>query len=230
MGDSGPTITKDEQLLAFPYCYLGKQWEEIVWYTLGVFTHDAARVGACRIEIAKQSGVPVVSGFSLLLEIIALGFDVIGDTSFHGRLGASVGVGRADWAVFRNGYHVFEAGGVAVDGGRRGEDDFRDIVACHGGQKADGAVDIRAVVFKRDLARFTNSLRLVSEESKAANNSTFGALRPCMPYLESSEMDHAVNVWMCLEDSVEVLLFPDVGLKEMGSLSTDKLNSIEGLF
>lgn len=56
---------------------------------------------------------------------------------------------------------------------------------------------------------------------------------PCdrfMPYLESSEMNHAVNVWMCLKDFVEVLLFSDVGLKEIGSLSTDKLNSIEGLF
>lgn len=171
MRDSGPTITKDEQLLAFPYCYLGKQWEEIVRYTLGVFTHDAARVRACGIEIAKKSSVPVVSRFPLLLEIIALGFDVICDTSLHGGLGASVGVGRTDWAVFRNGYHVFEAGGVAVDGGRRGEDDFGDIVACHGRQKADGAVDIRAVVFKRNLARFTNSLRLVSGESKAASNS-----------------------------------------------------------
>ena len=69
----------------------------------------------------------------------------------------------------------------------------------------------------------------MSGEYKAANNSKFGALRTFMPYLESSEMDHAVNVWMCLKDSVEVLLFPDVGMKEMGSLSTDKLNSIEGL-
>lgn len=43
-------------------------------------------------------------------------------------------------------------------------------------------------------------------------------------------MDDAVNVWMSLEDSVEVLLFPDVGLKEFRSLSTDKLDSIEGLF
>ena len=49
-----------------------------------------------------------------------------------------------------------------------------------------------------------------------------------MPYLESSEMDHAVNVWMRLEDSVEVLLFPDVGLKEFRSLSTDELYSIDG--
>lgn len=43
-------------------------------------------------------------------------------------------------------------------------------------------------------------------------------------------MDHAVNVWMRLEDFVEVLLFPDVDLKEVGSLSTDELDTIDGFF
>ena len=43
-------------------------------------------------------------------------------------------------------------------------------------------------------------------------------------------MDHAVNVWMRLEDFVEVLLFPDVDLKELGSLSADELDTIDGFF
>ena len=43
-------------------------------------------------------------------------------------------------------------------------------------------------------------------------------------------MDDAVNVWMRLEDFVEVILFPDVGLIKVGSLSTDELNSIDGFF
>ena len=43
-------------------------------------------------------------------------------------------------------------------------------------------------------------------------------------------MDHAVNVWMRLEDFVEVLLLPDVDLKEVGSLSTDELDTIDGFF
>ena len=119
-------------------------------------------MGARGIEIAKQSGVPVVSGFSLLLEIIALGFNVICDTRFDGRLGATVGVRRTNWTVFGNRYHIFEAGSIAVDGSRRGEDNFGDIMTCHGGQEADGAVDISAVVLERDLAGFTNSLKLVS--------------------------------------------------------------------
>ena len=43
-------------------------------------------------------------------------------------------------------------------------------------------------------------------------------------------MDDTVNVWMRLEDFVEVVLFPYVDLKEVGSLSTDKLNAIDSFF
>ena len=57
---------------------------------------------------------------------------------------------------------------------------------------------------------------------------TFGTFRFFVAYLESSEMDHAVNVWMRLEYFVEIILFPDVDLKEFGSLPTDELDAIEG--
>ncbi len=43
-------------------------------------------------------------------------------------------------------------------------------------------------------------------------------------------MDHAVNVWMRLEDLVKVFLFPDVSLKEVGSLSANEFYAIEGFF
>ena len=43
-------------------------------------------------------------------------------------------------------------------------------------------------------------------------------------------MDHAVNVWMRLEDFVEVVFFSNVDLKEFGSLSADELDTIDGLF
>lgn len=133
MGDSGLTVTKDEQLFTFPYCNLGKQWEKVVWDTLGVFTHNTTGMRACRIEVAEECSVPVVAGFALLFEIVALSFDVVCDARFNGRLCAAVGIRRADWANFRNGYHIFKAGSITVDGGRRGEDDMRDIVTCHGG-------------------------------------------------------------------------------------------------
>ena len=167
MGDGAPTVAKDEQLLALPDRYLGKQWEEIVRYTLGIFAHDTAGMRAGRVEVAQESGVPVVAGLALFLEVVALGFDVVGDAGFDGRLGAAVRVRGANGADFGNGYHVLEAGGVAVDGGRRGEDDVGDIVTGHGGQEADGAVDIGAVVFQRDLARLAYSLPdMVTEKSQ----------------------------------------------------------------
>ena len=124
MADSAPTVAKDEQFLTLPYCYLGKQREEIVRYTLGVFTHDTAGMRACWVEVAEESSVPVVAGFSFLPEVIALGFDVICDANFDGSLCTAIGICRANWADFRNWYHVFEAGGVAVDGGRRREDNI----------------------------------------------------------------------------------------------------------
>ena len=77
-------------------------------------------------------------------------------------LGATIRVGGPDGAVFGDGNHVLEAGGVAVDGGRRREDDVGDIVTCHGAEKADGTVDVRAVVLQRDLARFAYRLPLVN--------------------------------------------------------------------
>ena len=43
-------------------------------------------------------------------------------------------------------------------------------------------------------------------------------------------MDHAINVWVRLKDFVKVLLFSDVDLKEVGALSADKLDTIDGFF
>lgn len=43
-------------------------------------------------------------------------------------------------------------------------------------------------------------------------------------------MDHAVNVWVCLEDCVEVVLFSDIDMEEFGSLSADELDTIDGFF
>ena len=43
-------------------------------------------------------------------------------------------------------------------------------------------------------------------------------------------MYNTVNVWMRLEDFVEVFLFSDVDVKEVGSLSTNEFDSIDGFF
>lgn len=43
-------------------------------------------------------------------------------------------------------------------------------------------------------------------------------------------MDHAVNVWVRLEDFVEILLFSDVDMEKFGSLSGDELYAIDSFF
>ena len=58
----------------------------------------------------------------------------------------SVDVGGADGAVLGDGDHVGDAGGVAVDGGGRGEDDVGDVVFDHGGEEGNGTADVDAVV------------------------------------------------------------------------------------
>ena len=87
---------------------------------------------------------------------------MIGDDSLVRGLRATIRVGGPNWAVFGDRNHVLETGSVTVDGSRRREDDVGDIVTCHGAEKADGAVDVRAVVLQRNLARFAYRLPLVN--------------------------------------------------------------------
>lgn len=55
--------------------------------------------------------------------------------------------------------HIFETGRVAINSSRRREDNVGDIVFLHGPKKRDGATDVHAVVFERNLGRFSNSLK-----------------------------------------------------------------------
>lgn len=43
-------------------------------------------------------------------------------------------------------------------------------------------------------------------------------------------MNDAVNVWMRLEDSVEVVLFFDIDIVEFRPLPADELDTIDGFF
>ena len=91
---------------------------------------------------------------------------MIGNDSLVRCFGATIRVGGPNRAVFGDGNHVFEAGGVAVDGSRGREDDVGDIVTCHRAEKADRTVNVRAVVLQRDLARFAYRLPLVNVHPK----------------------------------------------------------------
>lgn len=112
------------------------------------------------VEVTEQSTVPLL-GLGLVAGldgVVALSVDDIGDGSLDGELGVTVGVGGAQRALLGDGDHVGEASGITVDGGGGGEDDVGDIVADHGAQEADGAVDVDVVVVQRLLTGLTDGL------------------------------------------------------------------------
>lgn len=152
------TIAKDEELLALASRNLTKQRQQVVGNTLRVFTHDTTRMRAAGVEVSQKSAVPLLKWLALLLQPVALGVDVVGNDILNHRLGAAVGVCGANRAVLWDRNHVGESGGITVDGGGRGEDDTRDVVAGHGAHEANAAADVDAVVLERDLGRFANGL------------------------------------------------------------------------
>jgi len=154
------TVSEHEELLPLASRDLSQQRQQVVRDTLGVFAHDTAGVGARRVEVAQQSGVPLLSllGLASLFQVVALCVDEVRDGILNGVLGVSVRVGWAQGALLGDGDHVREAGRIAVDGGRAGEDDVGDIVALHGAQQADGAVDVDMVVVEGSLGRLADGL------------------------------------------------------------------------
>lgn len=72
----------------------------------------------------------------------------------------------------------------------------------HGLEEAESAVNVDAVVFERNLARFTDSL-------------------------QSCEVNDAVNVAVLLEDGIEGLLVGDIALGILGLLAADQLNAVD---
>lgn len=112
------------------------------------------------VEVAEQGTVPLL-GLGLVAgldSVVALSVDDVGDGGLDGELGVAVGVGGTQRALLGDGDHVGEASGITVDGGGAGEDDVGDIVADHGAQEADGAVDVDVVVVQRLLTGLTDGL------------------------------------------------------------------------
>ena len=156
----GRTITEDKELIALASSNLSQEGKEVVRNALGVLAHESTWVGASRVEVAQQSTVPFL-GLGVIASlggIVTLGVDHIGDGVLNGELGVSVGVGGAERAHLGDGNHVREAGSIAVDGSGAREDDVGDVVADHGAQEADGAVDVHMVVVQGLLAGFADGL------------------------------------------------------------------------
>jgi hypothetical protein len=152
------TITKDEELLALTGSNLAEKGKQVEWDTEWVLTHDTAWVGTSWVEVSQQSAIPLVERLALLLEVVALSINVIGNDELDGGLGVSVWVSWANWAVLWDWNHVWNTGGVTVDGGGRREDDVGDIVLAHAAEESNGTSNIDAVVFERDFRRFTDCL------------------------------------------------------------------------
>jgi len=137
------------------------------------------------------------------LQLAPLSLDLVGDDLLNHALGLAVSVGGAERAVLGNRDHIGEAGRVAVDSGRRGEDDVGHIVALHAAQQRDAAANIDAVVLEGDLARLADSL-------------------------QGGEVNDAVDLGMLREHLIEGLLVGNVDFVEEGALLADALNAVDG--
>lgn len=152
------TLAVDQELLALACGNLSQQGEQVERNALRILAHDAAGVGTAGVEVAQQSAVPLLERLALLLQVVALSVDVVGDDVLNHGLGTAVGVGRANGAVLGDGDHVGESSRIAVDGGGGGEDDVGDIVAGHGLEEGNAAANIDAVVLERDHGRLSDGL------------------------------------------------------------------------
>ncbi|GJC78324.1 hypothetical protein ColLi_01162 [Colletotrichum liriopes] len=85
------TVAENEQLLAVTGCDLAKQRQQVVRDALGVLAHEAGRVGAAGVEISQESAVEVLKRLAGLLQLVALGLDVIGDDLLDKSLGVAGG-------------------------------------------------------------------------------------------------------------------------------------------
>lgn len=113
---------------------------------------------ACWVEVPQHGSVPLIPRLALLLRIAALRVDMVCDEELVRHLCVAIRICGAEGATFRDWDHVGETSRIAVDSGRRGEDDVRDVVTRHGAQQANSAVDVDAVVLKRDFSRLADSL------------------------------------------------------------------------
>jgi hypothetical protein len=96
---------------------------------------------------------------SCLLQVVALSVDAISDDQLDCALSSSVWISWADWAVFRDGNHVWHTGRIAVDGRGGGEDDVGDIVLLHAAKEGDGSTNIDTIVFEGDFGGFAYGLK-----------------------------------------------------------------------
>lgn len=152
------TFTKHNELVALASGDVAHKRQQVIRHTLRVLAHKTAGVSTTGVKVAQKGAVPDLNGSALLLGLVALRLDVVGDNILDDGLGTTVGVCGANGAVLRDRDHVGEASGIAVNSGGGREDNVVDVVALHGAKEGDGTANIDAVVLERDLTRLANSL------------------------------------------------------------------------
>ncbi len=136
-------IAKHPQLLELADAHLADIGQQVVGDTVGIFTDEAALVGADRVEVAQQHYGPTRIGFGQVTQYL-----------FHHQLGATIGVGRAGGEIFPQRHR----GRIAIHCGRRAEHQPEHARLCHLLAQHQGACDVVLVIGERDLARLPHRL------------------------------------------------------------------------
>lgn len=95
-----------------------------------------------------------------------------------------------------------------------------DIVFLHASKEGNGAANVDAIVFEGNHTRLSNSLQqfLSIEPRLGLRKET---------YLESSKVNHAVNLGMGGKDLLESGLIGDIDLVKVGSFTAQELDAIQ---
>ncbi len=88
---------------SFADCNLGHIGNEVVWNSLGIFSHQPGRMSSDRIEVAQQHNIPLRIGSPEVTEYL-----------LDHPLGPTIGVGRRLLGAFLSERQLVR---VAVDGG-----------------------------------------------------------------------------------------------------------------
>jgi hypothetical protein len=109
------TIAKHQKLLSLPSRNLAQEGKKVEGYAGRILAHDSTRVGAAWVEVSQQSTVPRLKRLSCLLCVVALRFNEVSDDQLDRALCAAVWVCGANRAMLRNGDHVWDSSGIAID-------------------------------------------------------------------------------------------------------------------
>ena len=161
-------VAVDHQLFPLACGNLCEKRKEVERYAERIFANDARRMSTSRVEVAKESSIPLLSVriVAFLGCLCPLGVNVVCDHQLTGEFGVAIGVGGSQWAILWDGDHVFEPGGIAVDCSRGGVDNVGHVVVLSSAQQSQCAVNVDVVVLEWDLSGFADCLGRCQHEMR----------------------------------------------------------------